>query len=551
MYDSQVLVFILHIAGAAALLIWSVRLVRTGVERAFATQLRLWLRRSSKSRLLAAGSGTAAAVFLQSSTAVAILVSNFVSHGSIATSVGLAILLGADIGSAIVTQILVVQQTFLIPLLLVLGVSLFLRAQRGQIRQVGRILIGLALIFVSLDMIRAATGPLMDSSGTVAVMQYLGRDTLTAFIIGAGFAWMIHSSVAAILLVVTLVSQGLLPAAGAAAMVLGANLGGAFIAYILTLSAPVPARQMVVANLILRGGGGALVLIGVSKFAVGLEWLGNTEARQVINLHLVFNIAVALVSLPLLGMVSKGVEAMISDSSGRLGELERTSALSHVSLDKPQQALASAAREILSMVQIIETMLRAVGPLFVHWDDATAQAIRDKDVVTRKMHFELKLFLARLARRELDEDESRQSMDLASIAVNLEAASDLIVRNLLDLARRLGAEGLSFSPKGLEEIEDLHDRVLTNVQAALNVMMTQNPDAARELVAAKEKVRTVEQQLQRAHLDRLREGLVESIETSSIHQETLRALKQVNTSFSMIGYPIVSKTGDLLSSRLS
>ena len=155
MADHPFLVFLIHIAGAAALLIWSVRLVRTGVERGFSTPLRRWIRQSARNRFLAAGSGLLAAVGLQSATAVAVLVSHFVAkHGRLTAAVGLAMLLGADVGSALVTQLLVTRQPLLVPVLLLVGISLFLRT-RGSWRQSGRIIIGLALIFVSLDMIRA------------------------------------------------------------------------------------------------------------------------------------------------------------------------------------------------------------------------------------------------------------------------------------------------------------------------------------------------------------------------------------------------------------
>jgi phosphate:Na+ symporter len=127
----------------------------------------------------------------------------------------------------------------------------------------------------------------------------------------------------------------------------------------------------------------------------------------------------------------------------------------------------------------------------------------------------------------------------------------MIARNMVDMTRRLDAEGLAFSDQGKAEISDFHDRVLANSQLALNVMMTQNPAEARDLVAQKEAVRAIEQNLQRQHLERLREGRVESIETSNIHQETLRALKHVNTAFSMVAHPILLETGDLLQSRLA
>ena len=550
MDEPNLIFFLLNIAGAAALLIWAVRLVRTGVERGFAAPLRFWMRHSSKNRALAAATGMGAAVFLQSSTAVAVLVSNFVAKGGLATTVGLAMLLGADVGSAVVTQILMVRQPFLIPLLLLVGVTTFMRAE-GSKRQIGRILIGLALIFVSLDMIRAATGPMVAHPATEAVMAYLGRDLLTAFIIGAVFAWVVHSSVAAVLLFVTLAGQGILPVPAAAAMILGANLGGGVIAYVLTLSSPMSSRRMVVANLILRGGGAALVTLAVAAVPDLLDRLGATAARQTINLHLVFNLALAVLALPFVGVLTAILTRLMPDNPTDDNPLVSVTALDPNALDRPQRGLDCAARELLVMGQKVEQMLIAVEPLYDTWNEVSAKMIRDQDETIKKMHLDIKLYLARLGKTGLEEELGRRSMELASISSSLDSASDAIARVMLELAKRLHMDKLQFSEQGRAEIGDFSDRVQSNVQLALNVMMNQNPAEARELVSAKEKVRKVEQKLQRNHIVRLREGLVESIETSNIHQETLRALKQVNTAFSMVGYPILLKSGDLLKSRLA
>lgn len=499
---------------------------------------------------MAAATGMGAAVFLQSSTAVAVLVSNFVAKGGLAAAVGLAILLGADVGSALVTQLLMVRQAFLTPLLLLVGVAIFLRGE-GNARQVGRILIGLALIFVSLDMIRAATGPLVDNPSTQMVMAYLGRDLATAFVVGAAFAWVVHSSVAAVLLFVTLAAQAVLPTTAAAAMILGANLGGALIAFVLTLSAPMVTRRMVIANLILRGGGAIAITLLIAALPELLTYLGKAPARQSINLHLVFNLALAVVALPFVGQFMTALTALIPDRPADVNAAESATALDPTALNRPQRGLDCAARELLGMGQKIEQMLISVEPLYDTWNAADGKAIYEQDLVIKKMHLNVKLYLAKLGRHGLDEDLGRRSMELASISSSLDSASDAITRVMLDLAKRLDSQDLKFSTQGREEIHDFSDRVQSNVQLALNVMMNQNPAEARELVAAKEKVRRVEQKLQRNHIGRLREGLAESIDTSNIHQETLRALKQINTAFSMVGYPILLKSGDLLKSRLS
>jgi phosphate:Na+ symporter len=550
MDEPNLIMFLLNIAGSAALLIWAVRLVRTGVERGFAAPLRIWLRHSANNRLLAAGTGMVAAVFLQSSTAVAVLASNFVAKGGLTATVGLAILLGADVGSALVTQLLMVRQAFLIPLLMLIGVAIFLRGH-SNVRQIGRILIGIALIFVSLDMIRAATGPLVGDPGTQTVMAYLGRDLVTAFVLGAGFAWIVHSSVAAVLLFVTLAAQAVLPTSAAAAMILGANLGGAFIAYVLTLTTTVEPRRMVVANLVLRGGGAILFTMVIFIAPDTLEALGATPARQTINLHLAFNFALAIVMLPLVGPVMAVLTRIMTEKPTEDARLDDTSALDPSAIMRPQRALDCTARELLGMGQKIERMLVAVEPLYDQWNVDSAQLIRDQDATIQKMHLDVKLYLAQLGQKGLDKELGRRSMEFASISSSLASASDTITRIMLDLAQRLDRQNLQFSKQGREEIGNFSERVQNNVLLALNVMLNQNPAEARELVEAKEKVRNVEQKLQRSHIGRLREGLVDSIETSNIHQETLRALKQINTAFSQIGYPILYKSGDLLESRLT
>ena len=465
--------------------------------------------------------------------------------------VGLALLLGADIGSAVVVKVLLAKQAFMVPLLLVLGIGLFLRGTQRRTRQIGRILIGLALIFVSLDMIRESTTPLINNSGITAGMSYLGNDMATAFVIGALFTWVVHSSVAAVLFVVTLVSQGLLPQSAALAMVLGANLGGVIIAYVLTLSAGATARQMIIANALIRGGAAALVLALIGTSGLPVAWLGQTEAARVMNAHVVFNLAITLIALPVLKPIMAAVTRLLPDRANLPVANARPSALDPGSLDKPDRALICAAREILHMGEVVTGMLARAMPLYQSWNPELAAAIRAEEQQVRDTHRAVKLFLAQLNQSALDAAQRKQSLELSVRAMNMDAAADLVTRNLLDLAQRLEDATVKFSPEGWQELSDFHDRVLGNLQAALNVMMTQEIDAARALVAEKDTVRRVEQDLQRKHLQRLQEGSVKSIETSNIHQETLRSLKQLNAYFAIVAQNLLATAGFLLDSRLS
>ena len=549
--EPSALQFLINIGGAAALLIWAVRLVRTGVERAFSNQLRRWMRSSADNRFLASASGLGTAVLLQSSTAVAVLTTGFVARNGLAAGAALAILLGADVGSAVVSQLLLLRPTVLAPLLILAGVTLFLRSERSEFKQTGKIFIGLALIFISLDMISQTSGPIAQSAGARSVLTYLNRDALTAFIVGAVLAWAFHSSVAAVLLFVTLAAQSVMPINAAAALVLGANLGGACIAYGLSLAAPMTARRVVIANLVLRGGGATLAVAVLSIMPEVLVHLGETPGLQAINLHLMFNGALLIIAFPFVGLVMRATTALTPDRSAHASILEETSALDPAALDRPTRALDCAARELLVMGQKVERILLAIEPLYKQWDPIEARVLKEQDKAIRAVHLDVKLYLARVGVHELDENLSQRSMDLAAISASLVSASDTVARTMLNLAKRLNKEGVEFSAEGSSEISNFTDRVTSNVQLALNVMLNQNPAEARELVAAKDKVREVEQRLQKQHLNRLMQGKIASIETSNLHQETLRALKQINTAYTMIGYPILAKSGDLLASRLA
>ena len=551
MSEPFLIMFLLNVAGAVGLLIWAVRLVRTGVERGFSNSLGQWLRYSAKRRLLSVFSGISTALVLQSATAVALLAASFSAKGVLSPTSGLAMLLGADIGSALAAQLLLLKQSFFIPLLFVLGVTLFLRNKTGILRQTGRIFIGLALIFVALDMLRAATDPLLNNPSTQLVMQYLSQDLVTAFLIGAVFTWLVHSSVASVLLFVTLAAQSILPLMPASVMILGANLGGAFIAYTLMLSSPLDARKIAIANFTLRGGGAILVAILLASYPDILKMLGHEAARQTINLHLSFNVILATLALPVIGPCMRLLDMIMKHTSSNDKSSQVQSVLAPSLLDHPQRALGCSARELLNMGHRIEAMLSTSINLYARWNPEEAESLYKLDEEIENMHLELKLYLANLSENSLSKDMAQRSLELASLSSHLEAESDSIARVMVPLASRLNMEGVSFSEEGLSEVTEFAERISNNVKIALDVMMNQNPEEARELILAKEKIRKTEQKLQKKHLARLQRGLVESIETSNIHQETLRALKQINTSFSMIGYPILTRSGELLKSRLA
>lgn len=546
--------FLMHLAGAIMLLLWAVRMVRTGVERAHGTRLKSWLRGARGGSLQMAVAGMVLAVVLQSSTAVGILAAGFATSGILSASAGIAALLGADLGSALVVKILSFDLSGLIPLLLLVGATMFLKFEARTVRQTGRILLGVAFILLSLKMVGEATEPLRDSAVLPGLIGYLKSDPLTAFLAAAGIAWIVHSSVATVLLLVTFAARDLLPLEVALPMVLGANLGGGVIAVWLTRGMEIEARRIPLGNLIFRG---TFALIGLTVLQVvdlPIEYLGRVEVVQLVNFHLAFNLLLVLVAVPLVGPMERLTTLLLPVPPAPANPdaaNEAISMLDRGSTHLPNVAFASAKRELLRMGETIATMYRPVMELMDGGNLEQIARVRKIDEQVNRKHTDIKLFIAEINRGNLSERETRYGIELTDFAINLEHIGDIIAKGLLTLAEERTRRNLRFSPEGWSELNTLHARVEANLQLALNVLVSGDIESARQLAKEKVAMRQLARDSHDRHLARLREGHADSIVTSDIHLEIVRAFKEINSLLVTVAYPILTESGQLLQSRLA
>ncbi|WP_272874553.1 Na/Pi cotransporter family protein [Paracoccus shandongensis] len=533
------------------LLLWAVRMVRTGVERAWGMSLRRSLRQARGGTAGIAMAGTVLAVVLQSSTAVGVLAVGFAASGILGITAGIAAMLGADLGSALVVKLLSFDLSELIPVLQLTGATMFLKFENRQVRQIGRIVLGIAFILLSLKMVGEATLPLRESAVLPQVVAYLRGDPLTAFALAALLAWGLHSSVAALLLFASFAAGGLLPAEAAAPMVLGANLGGALIAAWLTRGSGLPERRIPMGNLIFRGTGAVIALILLQVLPQPLQYLGGSAGVQLVNFHVLFNAALLVLALPFAGAMDRLTARLWPTPEGEGAAPGYRSSLDASSLSQPTLALASVQRELLRMAETVEAMLRPIAEMLESGDAKRIAQLRAMDDEVNQRHTDIKLFIARMNRGELSEDEARRGLELTAMAIDFEAMGDIIAKNLLAQADEKMQRQLRFSPEGWSELSRMHARVLANMQLALHVMVSSDLAAARQLVAEKSVLRRLERESHDRHLARLRSGQSDSMETSDLHLEVVRALKEINSLLVKVAYPILTRNGDLLESRLT
>ncbi|AOY91845.1 hypothetical protein BKK79_08560 [Cupriavidus sp. USMAA2-4] len=540
---------LLHLLSGVALLVWGTNIVKVGILRVYGANLRHVLSASISNRFTAFLAGLGVTGLVQSSNATAVIVSSFVGQGLIAVAPALAIMLGANVGTALMVQVFSLDLSWLSPLLIFVGVILHLSWKGSKPGHVGRVLIGLGLITLALELISIATRPVVQAAGVKVLFSTLTGDPSLDMLIGALITILCYSSLAVVLFCGALASAGVVSIHVALALVLGANLGSGISAMLTTSGNNQPGKRVALGNLLSRLLGCLVALPLLTQAQDLLALLGADAQRQVVSFHLLFNIGLAALLLGATGPLARLCEAVLPGRN--TGESQVTPRyLDQAALPTPTLALANAAREVLRIGDRIEQMLDNMLRVLRNNDAKLAAATCRIDNEVDDLYTAIKLYLTRISLEALDERDGQRWTEIISLTINLEHAGDIIERLLLDARDKKIAHNLAFSAAGMQEIAEMHARLVANLRLGLSVFLNGDLKSAQQLMAEKANFRELEFKFARSHLHRVAEQTAESIETSSLHLDVISDLKRLNSLFCATAYPVLEQAGVLNRSRL-
>ena len=541
---------LLDLAGSVALLLWGVRMVQTGVQRAFGARLRTLLGGALRNRVSAFLAGMGITAVLQSSTATGLMVTGFAAGGLVDLVPALAVMLGANVGTTLIVQVLSFDIARVAPALILIGVLMFRRGMTST-RDFGRVLIGLGLMLMALRQLLELVTPYEDVPSLRLLLGAVATTPVLDVILAAGLTWAAHSSVAVVLLIMSLAARGVVPPDAAFALVLGANLGTAINPVLEGAAGADPvARRVPLGNLLNRLAGVALALVLLSPIGRLMVVFEPDAARSVADFHSLFNVALAAIFLPVLpafgALLRRLLPARVDPA-----DPSRPLYLDPAALETPVVALGGAAREALRLADVLDAMLQGLRDAFERDDRRRVAETRRLDDVLDTLNTAIKAYLTALDPEAMTEADHRRTAEILAFATNLEHAGDVVDKDLLGLAGKRIKRGLAFSKEGQAELLGLVDRLIANARAAASLFMTEDARAARLLASEKEAFRDIEAGATAAHFARLRAGRLASAETSSLHLDALRDLKRVNAHLvAAAAYPVLKGKGELLPSRL-
>src|SRR5579885_1078253 len=544
-------IVLLDLMGGVALLLWGLHMVQSGILRVFGSDLRRLLSKAFGNRMAAFAAGLGLTALLQSSTATGLMTASFAAEGVVGLVPALAIMLGANVGTTLIVQVLSFNVTAAAPVLFVLGLVAFRSGARTRLKDMGRVFIGLGLMLLALHILIDTLAPAENAPSVRALLSAITGDPILCVLIAAGLTWAAHSSVATVLLIMSLAYSNFVSPPAALALVLGANLGSAinpvleggrrddFASY-----------RLPVGNLINRAAGVALVLPFLQQITNLFLGFQPNMAKMPAEFHIAFNVILAIIFIGLLDPLAWLLNKIIPASAPKLDGLAPRH-LDESALETPSLALADAARETLHMGDLVETMLRKVMTALMMDDRALVAEVSRMDNAVDKLDEAIKLYVTKLTRGSLDEREARRATEIISFSINLEHIGDIIDKNLSELAAKKIKRKLSFSVEGATELTAFHKRIMDNLKIAFGVFMSSDVSEARKLISEKAQLRNIELSAAEMHLERLREGRPESLESTSLHLDVLRDLKRIHSHICSVAYPVLEEAGELPAARIA
>ncbi|MFT0547728.1 Na/Pi cotransporter family protein [Allopusillimonas ginsengisoli] len=541
---------LLNFGGFIALLLWGVHMVQSGVQRAFGSALRVWMGRALSTRTRSFFTGMAITAAIQSSTATGLMISSFAAGGLLALTPGLAAMLGANVGTTLIVQLLSFNFTEIAPVLILIGVWLFRRNQPSRRRDLGRVFIGLGLLLLALHELVLMFSPLQDSQMLGTLLHSLADQPILALLLSAILAWASHSSVAVVVMIMSLAGHGMVEPPLAIALVLGANLGTAINPILETGGDDPASKRLPMGNLGTRIAGCLLALLLLPWLPLAMDLITDSPARAVANFHTLFNIVVSLVFLPLLPSYAKLLRRMFPKRTDP-NDPSRPEYLDESAHEVPGIALGNASREALRVADLLQSLLAMARADFRRDNRHRIAHARYVNNAVNILDRHITTYLATLDQESMNTDDHRRLGEILAFSTSMAHAANITTNGLLGHTSTLRKKGWMLSPAQIEQLTETLDRLIRNQRQAAALFVAEDIKSARFLAYEKDYFRELEASAAEQHLQDIKAGKLDQAEIGSFYLDVLRDVKAINSCLvDATAYPILAKHDELLPNRL-
>ncbi len=533
---------IFTLLGGLAFFLYGMKVMSTGLEKLTGGKLELALKKMTSNKFKALLLGMGITIAIQSSSAMTVMLVGFVNSGIMSLEQTIGVCFGSDIGTTLTAWILslagvdgknpfikMLKPSSFAPLVALVGVIMIMAAKKNKKKDVGRILVGFAIIMTGMTLMSDAVSPLADSPKFQNVLTAF-KNPILGVLVGAGFTGIIQSSAASVGILQAFSQTGALTYGMALPIIMGLNIGTCVTALISSIGVNKNAKRVACIHILIKILG-TLILLPISMILESVIQLSIFDQTVgyvgIAVMHSIFNIATTIILLPFSKQIVKLSKIIIKDDNvEEVSSKKAITGLDEILLKTPAVAVHTCISATNQMAELTrETILKSLELLKGYDEEACDLIIENEDIIDG-YEDKINSYLIKLSKASITGADSRSVSKMMHCVGNFERISDHAV-NLIESVQEMHEKGIMFSDECLNEITVITDAIAENINKAFDSYINNDLTIAHKVEPLEEVVDNLSTELKNRHIRRLQNDEC-TVELGYIFQDVLTNLERVS-----------------------
>ncbi|MDD3804019.1 MAG: Na/Pi cotransporter family protein [bacterium] len=505
-----------------------------GISRLSGYRLKEILWNLTGSNLKGFLSGIVLTLMMQSSTLFSVMVISFVSDGLISIAGAVYMFAGSAIGTSLIVQLIAFDISFFSLIMIIVG--FYIDEKSKKMKYIGMSIMGFGFIFFAIQLMANTMLPLENTKIFSEAIRIMNQNLPLLFVVTAFFTFLVHSSAVIVALVIGLYMSGILDYRAIIVMVAASNLGTSFTSAFAGIKGDEKARYLTSINISSRIVASGIFIFFMIKYQPILSE-EILSARGIANSHLMYNLLFAviiIVMLPLISYFSRFLKKSKISSDGERMLRENI-------VQNPAVALSKGLRDIISMLELAGNMIDKSFIALKTNDSVLSNETIMEDNAIDEYEKNVTMFLVSIYKEEASEQVSKKTQDMLYIADEIEHIGDVVSKNIMTSVKKRMDNNYYFSEEGFRDLKMFHSEVMKTYEMTLSALTLYDEKTANEVLKRRDYMLSLLSDLHNNHLKRLKDGMKESIETSTLHLDLLNDYERINFHLYKIAYHIVKK----------
>ena len=535
---------ILTMAGGLGLFLFGMELMSDSIEKVAGARLRRILEIFTTNRFMGMIVGIIFTGIIQSSSACTVMVVSFVNSGLMNLYQAAGVILGANIGTTITSQLVSFNLSKIAPLILLVGVVVMMFTKKEKVRKVAEVVVGFGILFVGLSTMSQAMANMKNEPQVVNLLMSL-KNPFLATLMGFALTAIIQSSSVTVSIVLLLANQDLLPLPITLYIILGCNIGACATAMLASMTGKKDAKRAALIHLLFNIIG--TVIIYIALFVAGdqivelIKSISADNGRFVANAHTLIKIAQVIMLFPFTGWLVKMTYLIVPGEDQKVGYREsyQLKYIGDKVVFNPATAVVEVIKELERMASLAEENLNRAMNALITLDEEDIEEVYEVEKNINFLNHAITDYLVKINQTTLPIEDLNSLGALFHVVNDIERIGDH-AENVADAARQRKEEGVSISKEAQKELGDMLEMVNKIIRYAVEMFAKSDETHMQEIVTLEDQVDEKERELQKKHVERLTKGEC-SPEAGMIFSDIVSGLERVADHATNIAFAITTE----------